>query len=119
MNLQQCYEMMGANYEEVKHRLLKDERIQKILLLFLKDPSFNSLQTAMREQDWETAYRAAHTLKGISMNLGLTRLQESSSALSNALHSTPPASNTVQLYEEVIPDYEQAVSAIQLFQSEL
>lgn len=119
MTLQQCYEMMEANYSEVKSRLMKDERIQKILLLFLKDPSFNALHDAMRDADWDTAFRAAHTLKGISLNLGLTHLQESSSALSDALRGKPPADNAQELYERLSEDYAQAVGAIQLYQSEL
>lgn len=119
MTLQECYEKMGANYDEVKRHLLKDERIQKILLLFLKDPSYNSLKTAMESGDRETAFRAAHTLKGISLNLGLTALQHSSSDLSEALRNDPPAENAQALYEALIPDYDRVASAIRQFQSEL
>lgn len=119
MTLQECYEKMGANYDEVRRRLLKDERIQKILLLFLKDPSYESLKAAMDSGDRETAFRAAHTLKGISLNLGLTALQQSSSALSEALRNDPPADNAQALYETLIPDYEKVASTIQQFKSEL
>ncbi len=119
MTLQECYEKMGANYDEVKRHLRKDELIQKILLLFLKDPSFDSLKSAMESGDRETAFRAAHTLKGVSLNLGLSSLQESSSALSEALRNDPPAENSQALYEALIPDYERVVSAIRQFQSEL
>lgn len=119
MTLQECYEKMGANYDEVKRHLLKDERIQKILLLFLKDPSYTSLKTAMESGDRETAFRAAHTLKGISLNLGLTALQKSSSELSEALRNDPPAENAQALYETLIPDYDRVASAIRQFQSEL
>lgn len=119
MTLQECYEKMGANYEEVKRHLLKDERIQKILLLFLKDPSYDSLKAAMEGGDRETAFRAAHTLKGISLNLGLSALQQSSSALAEALRNDPPAENAQALYEALIPDYERVASTIRQFQSEL
>ncbi len=119
MTLQQCYEKMGANYEEVKHRLIKEDRIEKILLLFLKDPSYASLQAAMRSGDWPTAFRAAHTLKGISLNLGLTPLQRSSSALSDALRGDPPAENVQALYEALIPDFERVSGAISQYQAEL
>lgn len=119
MTLQECYEKMGANYDEVRRRLLKDERIQKILLLFLKDPSYESLKAAMDSGDRETAFRAAHTLKGISLNLGLTALQQSSSALSEALRNDPPADNAQALYETLIPDYEKVAATIQQFKSEL
>lgn len=119
MTLQACYEMMGANFDEVKHRLIKEDRIQKILLLFLKDPSYETLQSAMASGDRESAFRAAHTLKGISLNLGLTPLQKTSSALAEALRNDPPAENSQELYEAMIPDYEKVAAAIEQFQAEL
>ncbi len=119
MTLQQCYEMMNANFDEVKQRLMKEQRIEKIMLLFLKDPSYELLKTAMESGDRETAFRAAHTLKGISLNLSLTPLQHSSSALSEALRRDPPAENARELYEALIPDYERTAAAIRQYQSEM
>lgn len=41
----------------------------------------------MNEGDYESAFRAAHTLKGVALNLGLGRLAKSSSELTEALRA--------------------------------
>ena len=37
MTVRECYEAMGADYEDVLGRLRKDERIQKFVLKLLND----------------------------------------------------------------------------------
>ena len=40
MTIQECYENIGANYDEILGRIGKTERIEKFLKLFLKDDSY-------------------------------------------------------------------------------
>lgn len=70
MTIKECYEAMGGDYEDVLKRLMNEARIQKFALMFKKDPSMSQLTQAMDAGDVETAFRAAHTLKGICANLG-------------------------------------------------
>lgn len=65
MTIKECYEAMGGDYEDVLKRLMNEARIQKFALMFKKDPSMSQLTQAMDAGDVETAFRAAHTLKGI------------------------------------------------------
>lgn len=44
-----------------------------------------TLETALEAGDFSEAYRGAHTLKGVSRDLGFTPLFEASCALSDAL----------------------------------
>ena len=74
MNVKECYEIMNADYEDVKRRFLSDSRIRRFALLFLRDNSMNDLRAAMQERESEKAFQAAHTLKGICLNLGFTGL---------------------------------------------
>lgn len=74
MNVRECYEIMNADYEDVKRRFLSDSRIRRFSLLFLQDGSMNDLRAAMEQRDCEKAFQAAHTLKGICLNLGFTGL---------------------------------------------
>lgn len=74
MNAKECYEIMNADYEDVKRRFLSDSRIRRFALLFLEDSSMKDLSAAMEEEDCEKAFQAAHTLKGICLNLGFTGL---------------------------------------------
>ena len=47
MTLKECYDAMGANYEEVLGRLRSEKLIQKFALKFLDDPSYDLLVTSM------------------------------------------------------------------------
>lgn len=69
----------AADYEDVSARLRSDRLIQKFLLKYLDDPSFDQLCAAMAAKDREEAFRAAHTIKGVCQNLSFTRLLDSSS----------------------------------------
>ena len=72
MNINECYQAMGADYEEVFGRLRNERLITKFVLKFPGDPSFSQLQSTLEEKNVEEAFRAAHTLKGVAQNLGFT-----------------------------------------------
>lgn len=74
MNINECYQAMGADYEEVFGRLRNERLITKFVLKFPGDPSFSQLQSTLEEKNVEEAFRAAHTLKGVAQNLGFTPL---------------------------------------------
>ena len=116
MTLQECYAAMGGNYEEVLGRLRSDRLIQKFVLKFVDDGSYQLLLDSMASQNYEDAFRAAHTIKGVCQNL--TRLLNSSSQLSEALRHgyTPEADGLV---EQVGTDYQETIGAIRAFQASL
>lgn len=117
MTLQECYIALGGNYEEVFSRLHSDRLVQKFVLKFLDDKSYELLITSMEEKDYKEAFRAAHTIKGVCQNLGFTRLQNSSSQLSEALrHGYTPEADT--LIGQVEKDYQVTVDAIREFHKE-
>lgn len=101
MSLETCYAAMGGDLEGVRSRLLTDERIRKFAAIFLEDKSFETLGAALEEGNMAEAFRAAHTMKGISRDLGFTPLFEASSALSDALR--PDDAGVPSALEEV-PD---------------
>lgn len=112
MTIQECYALIGADYESLLRRLEKEERILRFLSRFLEEGSFTALRTALAAQNAEEAFRAAHSLKGVCMNLELTALYNASSALAEALRGgviTPAAG---PLFEQVSQDYQTAVKYI-------
>ena len=115
MTLQECYAAMGGDFEEVKSRLRSERLVQKFALKFLADPSYDTLTATMASQDYEEAFRAAHTIKGVCQNLDFTKLYRSSCQLSEALRNgvTPEAPS---LLEQVKADYAQTVAAIRAYQ---
>lgn len=117
MTLQECYTALEGDYEGVLGRLTSERMVQKFVLKFLNDGSYDLLVRSMAEENWQEAFRAAHTIKGVCQNLAIDRLQSSSSRLCESLRNghTPEAD---ALAEEVKADYRQTVSAIQTFQKE-
>ena len=85
MNVKECYAELNADYEGTVKRLMNEALVKRFALKFLEDPSFSIIEEGYAKQDAEQAFRGAHTLKGICLNLGFTQLQEVSSNLTEAL----------------------------------
>ena len=49
---------------------------QKFLFKFLDDKSYENLMSAIEANDFDSAILHVHSLKGVSGNLGLTRIFE-------------------------------------------
>ncbi len=112
MTLSEFYSSLGESLDEVLERLRMESRIVKYLGLFLSDPSFSELKEAFACNDAHTAFRAAHTLKGVAANLGLNKLSASSSELTEDLRPGAFTANSPALLEKVESDYKAAVEGI-------
>lgn len=112
MNLRECYEAAGADYDDVIRRFGKEERVDKFLKMFLNDPTYDMLCRAMAEGSYEEAFRAAHTMKGICMNFSLNGLLDACSRLTESLRSGSPDDNTEFLFEETKRNYLKTTAAI-------
>ncbi|WP_040197634.1 Hpt domain-containing protein [Candidatus Soleaferrea massiliensis] len=66
------------------------ELYEKFLVKFLDDPNFSLIGPALDEKDFGAVLTAAHTLKGVSANLGMTRLYQSCSGMVAALRCETP-----------------------------
>lgn len=117
MTVQECYAAMGADYDDVISRLRTDERVTKFLLKILNDGSFTLLTDSIAAKNMEEAFRAAHTLKGVAMNLSLTRLYHSAGPLTEALRGRSEYGAELEpLYAQVKEDYEHTMACIRALQ---
>ena len=64
MTLKEFYEQIDGSYEDTLHRLTSEALVHRFVLKYPADPSFAQLREAVTAADWESAFRAAHTLKG-------------------------------------------------------
>ena len=65
----------GVNLSEVMERFVDDEELYlDCLYSFLDDPNFEELEKSIQNKDYEAAFNYAHTLKGVTSNLGLAPL---------------------------------------------
>lgn len=63
MNLEECYEVMDSDYDDVMRRLGSETLVRKFVLKFLDDTSFQGLKEGLENQDAELAFRSAHTIE--------------------------------------------------------
>lgn len=109
MSLEAFYESAGGNLADVRARFLTDERIQKFLGYFFQDTSYDDLRSALAAGNSEEAFRAAHTLKGVSRDMGFTDLGEAASTVTEALRPAPDgASQPTSAADSLIPEVERA-----------
>ena len=108
MTLKDCYMQMGADYEETVQRLRSESLIQRIILKFPQDPSYQELCQALADGNIEVAFRAAHTLKGVCQNLGFKNLYEPSAELTERLRPLQET-ETDDLMQKVTEEYNRTV----------
>lgn len=70
MNIKDFYDSIGEDYSEVIGRLRVESRVVKYVSKFPADTCFETLKASLGEKNYAEAFRAAHTLKGICLNLG-------------------------------------------------
>ena len=112
MTIQECYEAINGDYNEIMARLHTEERIRKFVGMFLKEESYHTLVQTLKEGKQEDAFRAAHTLKGVCQNLSFTALFQSSYEITEALRAKN-MEEANRLLEQVTADYERTISGVQ------
>lgn len=116
MTLKECYKEFQGDYDGTVERLMTEERIRKYLKEFLKDLDFAMLENGMKNNDDRAAFMAAHTLKGLALNLGMSALAQSASDLTEALrYERKPEAD--ELFARCKEDYEMTEHAIEGFLS--
>ena len=113
MTIQECYDVIGGNYGDIVSRLRTEERIARFLIKVADDKSFDLLKTSLEERNMEEAFRAAHTIKGVCMNLSLSVLYASAHDLTEALRGRSEYGADLEpLLEKVKADYARTVECI-------
>lgn len=116
MTLKECYAKLCGDYEDALSRLQSERLVQKFVLKFLNDKSYELLCKSMEEKNYEEAFRAVHTIKGVSQNLSFTKLIESSEKLTQVLRGGNWNGDEV-LYNQVLEDYKSTAAAIEEFKA--
>lgn len=96
--------------------LMRDSMIEKFVNKFPKDPTFAALKQAVEGEDWAAAFSAAHTLKGVALNLAFQTLGNEASELTEMLRpprAPEPAAITAQ-FAVVSDAYEKVMSELTL-----
>ena len=111
MAIQDVYKEIGADYDEVLHRLMNESMVERFCGKFLDDTSYADLKTAMENGDVKAAFMAAHTLKGICSNLGFSNLGAPASELTEILRADS-FEGAPELFAQVQEQYEKTIAAL-------
>ncbi len=113
MTIREFYDLTGGDYEGILERFLDDSRILKFVKMFKDDPSFEELEMALAQEKADKAFRAAHTLKGVCLNLGFERLFDYTKDVTEALREKDVAKAQADMpplrtcYREILEAVEQ------------
>ena len=111
MNLEKLYQEMGGDMADAVRRLGSIAAVERFLRMFAGDDTFAMLQAAMSAGDARRAFRAAHTLNGLALNLGFNQLNKSASALTEHLRGGKPLTDE-SLYNAVERDHMLVINSI-------
>lgn len=115
MNVKECYEQFGGDFEGVVGRLGKEERVSKYARMFAAGNDYQLIEESLQANQKEDAFRNVHNLKGVALNLGLTPVQKTADVLCEALRpGNPPVSDEdiAKMLEEVKTAYDGVISAL-------
>lgn len=112
MTAQECYLRFGGDYDGTIQRLGKPALLNRLLLRFRDMTDFSSLRLALSENKVEEAFRHAHTLKGVALNMGFSDLARSSSELTELLRAGKLEGSDV-LFAAVERDFSAIIAAIE------
>lgn len=113
MNVRECYEELGSDYEDVAQRLCDDETVLRFLKMFPDDNSFSKIIACINMGDLDGAFYAAHTLKGICQNLGFKRLNEKCEIICDKLRNGVSVEDPA-LIKDTIDEYNKTIKIIDM-----
>lgn len=107
------FEEYGANYDLTMNRFIHNEAMYlKLLNKLPADPNLLRLEKALERGDLSDAFEAAHTLKGVAGNLGLTPLFNAVSAIVEPLRAGKVLEST-ELFQTVRQEFGQVEALLE------
>ena len=105
----EIFEVYGADYNSTMARFMgKEAMYLKFLDMLFKDDNLEKLGTALEQQDYEAAFAAAHTLKWVVGNMGLTPLFNAVCAIVESLRKREVPEDYNVLYQIIQTGFLQA-----------
>lgn len=117
MTIEECYSIMGGDWDGIKRRLGNDALIAKLSLKFLSAKEYSEIGDAINNRDWEKAFLNAHTLKGVALNLGYNELAKAASALTELLRprKLDNPREAERLYLSITSEHNKVINAINIY----
>lgn len=105
-SFKEILEAYGVDYQTTMERFMGNENMyRRILEMFFRDGNLKKLGEALDAQDYAAAFDAAHTLKGVVGNMGLTPLYQAVCAIVEPLRAGEGRDDYPDLYREIQSEY--------------
>ena len=92
----------GADVATTLKRFMGNETIYlKFIMKFLDDKNYEAIKDGLMQNDYEKAFTGAHSLKGVSGNLGLNPVYEAASEMSELLRNAKDHEIDAEKLQEV------------------
>ncbi len=112
MTIKEVYAQIRGNFAEAKGRLMTPERIERFAKRFLNDQTYEQLEAGiMQSGDVQAAFAAAHTLKGITANLGFAMLSAAASEITEVLRADD-YEQAKKIMTSVTVEYDKLIAAL-------
>lgn len=111
MTTEEFYLKVGGDWQDELKRFGSKELVKRFIYKFVNDKSMAELRSALACADAERSFRAAHTLKGVCLNLGFQNLCDAVNPLTEKLR-TMNCEGCEEMLAEVEKRYSALISAI-------
>ncbi len=107
-NFRKVFEEYGGDYDSVMERFMSNEKMYiKIFNMLFQDDNLQKLKSAIECSDFDKAFEAAHTLKGVAANLGLTPYYRTICSIVEPLRSREQRDDYPALYQNILTAYKK------------
>lgn len=107
-SFREIFENYGADYDTTMVRFIGNEQMYlKFMDMLFQDDNFQKLGSAINEHDLKAGFEAAHTLKGVAANMGLTPLYNSVCAIVEPLRARKEDEDYPVLYAEIQREFKR------------
>ena len=105
MNLKEFCEKLDIDYDNVLLKFGNNEILYKhYIKKFLEDETYYELEKSWNVKNYDEVEKSAHTLKGVSANLGINRLFELTSKIVQAVRMET-YDNMEETYKKLEEEY--------------
>ena len=111
MTIEELYKTSGNDYNELLGRLFNAKLIEKLVKKYREDQNYKQLCEGVAEQDREKVFTAAHTIKGLALNLGFGQLAQAATELTEATRSSY-GDNVPALFDAVKKEQDKILALI-------
>lgn len=104
----------GADVDMTLKRFMGNESIyMKFIMKFLDDKSYESVKENLEKKNYEEVFKSAHTLKGVTANLGLNPVNDAASQICELLRGRQDQDVDTDKLEELWKQLEEAYGRFQ------